>query len=292
MQIIRDTSGTIRQVKIIDLHGDPTRPLVIDGNWLEIDGNGAYGPLVLLDCSHLIVQRFMPHNAKKNTAVVHCENCEDVEIRETLAWDAGDGNAFPWLVWKSQRVRLTDCAGWGRGRKVFQWYCSDDCTAVRCWGRWGGMTTPDPGSSGVFAPAYNCFRTTMLNCIGVVESDDPQLVNAAWLVDSMDLPPWQGHVAECAVDGSVAICRVPRDCYHIGSPRAITYTNCVRSTDKPIAPGSNAGTDAKTMAGRILLAKLEMQWRGSPIVERIKTLAGADPLSDVRSIATPTPITP
>lgn len=283
--ITRAADGAILQMAFTGIHGDPLRPLMFDGNGLDIDSRGQCQAFVAEDCSHMILRNFLAHNASNGNPSIRCQNCHDVTFSQVLGWDAGDNNAFPWLILRSQRIRLEDCAGWGRGRKVYQWYCSDDCTAVRCWGRWGGMTTPDQGSSGVFAPAYNCFRTTILDCIGIVESDDPQLVNAVWIADHMDLSPWQGRAAECAVDGCVAICRVPRDAYHIGSPRAITYTNCVRATDKPLTPGSNAGVDAKTTAGRVLLAKAEMQWQGSPILDRIESLAGADLLSDLRSAA-------
>ena len=289
--ISKDTANIMRGISISGLHGTQENPIVIDCEWMDADSAGMTyrWPLKVIDSSWLVLKNLLAHNSCGCS--VHIEKCSDIACENILAWDAADGNNMPWLIYRSQRIQLRDCAGWGRGRKVFQTYCCNDIDLYRCWGRWGYMTTPAPGSCGVYAPSYNTFGTRMKYCIGTVPYDPPQLVNAAWLADSMDIEPWKDQSPNCIVSKCLGVSPLARDAFHVGVKKAIYYDRCVRSTVKPISPGSDAGYLASSSNGQRVLRELHDVWWESPILSQLKTWVvdggmwgPGDPLGDVEKL--------
>lgn len=269
--IVRDSAGIIRGLYIDGLNGEADWPIVIDGHNRLIDGEGQFHTLWVRNSSHVVIRRLNLCNSKSRESM--SDNSEHIRFEEILSWEAADGNCMPWTVTRSHHVTLADCAGWGRGRKIFQLYKSDDCALIRCWGRWGYMTTPDPGSCGVYAPAYNSFRAEVRNCIGTVTSDTQQLVNAVFLADHMDGSN-AGMPADCHVDHCLAMSSMPKDAFHSGTPTgSITYSHCIDATQ----------THVEASDWR-LLWMLREQWKASPILERLRIFAQADPLHDIDDV--------
>lgn len=254
-------------LRILDQHGTPTSPTIIDGFGRLVDGTHTQEPIIVGRSSHVIVRCWDACRSSKNVILVH--DCEDVVFEQVCAWDANPGdNHMPWRITRSRNVRLIDCAGWGTGRKTFT--CSqggNDCAFVRCWGRWEHSSAVGPHTT--FNLAYNNTGLLLNKCIGECVSPAPEDYYGVFAADRMD----NGMPAMAVVANSLAISSARTLAVQPHAVRGIVVDGMVDAT--------GAKRPAAVLAVRLLTA-----WAVSPIRERVRYHAGCDPYENLQAALT------
>jgi hypothetical protein len=127
------------------LVGTSAKPITIralnDGQ-VRIDGQGVRRPVLIGAASWVLLEGFDACCSSEN--VVSIFDSHDVTLRRIVAWDAKDvPDISDYMVLTasySPRVTFEDVAGFGRGRKIFQFIANTTNGSIcrRCWGRWEG----------------------------------------------------------------------------------------------------------------------------------------------------------
>ena len=148
-----------------------------------INGQDLRIPVNLIQNDYFIIEGINAHNS--SASVVQLSNSHNNTIRRVCAWDAfdndtGKANNMVYSLYLSTCNLLEDCAGWGKGRKIYQPYKSNNNTFRRCWGRWEHCS--NYGAMMTYSMGYLSNNLTFENCIGTWSSD-------AWMVAH---PPHDG----------------------------------------------------------------------------------------------------
>jgi hypothetical protein len=121
----------------------------------RIDGGSKRIP-IKLNNSYFLLEGMNAYNSHCNVVQIGTGANNNI-LRRIVAWDANDyQNCVVWGVNNNRGNLLEDVAGFGTGRKIFQWYGSglgSTVTIRRAWGRWERSVDPRPKST--FQPAYN-----------------------------------------------------------------------------------------------------------------------------------------
>lgn len=247
-------------ITLIGQHGTPTQPLVIDGGGATIDGGGVQTPVFLDNCSHVEIRRV--NACRSGAEAVRVKDSRHITLREVCAWDAHPrDNRSVFGLHGSRYCQVIDCAGWGTGRKVFDAaYAGDDIEWRRCFGRWDASECPGPKS--VFVLAYNSYRNVFRDCLGYVRVPPNEFVGI-FAADRMD----NGAATESLVDGCCGVSGNVCFAFHPTTVRGILFANCVDYT-----------AVQKLRASNEQLARLRWIWSRSPVLARVRQLAGVDPL--------------
>jgi len=191
------------------LRGTETEPILIraenDGA-VTFDGGGTRVPLRMEgsqeDFPNRLYQwvKIVGVNAcNSGGTVVALRLCEKCVLHRVCAWDASGFNEHIFSLFRCRDNLLSDCAGWGRGRKIFSVFgnildtgledpenWSHNNVMRRCWGRWefwGRNQENGPGWGGghgeTYSYNYDAWDTHLENCVSTWQARaDPQtLVN-------------------------------------------------------------------------------------------------------------------
>jgi hypothetical protein len=246
-------------------------------------------------CSHLWIRNYNFCNSSVDA--IHVRESEYCRFEQLCAWGAASQNipenstnynAFG--IHNSHHCHIVDCAFWGTGRKTV---CAatngDDLVWDRCWARYDepfdeandihkGQTRT------TWAVCYNNSRNLYFDCLGgaTKATGDKGFFRAVFSVDHQD-------------DGSDPQTWLYR-CVALSDLRVKAFSN---GTQEPnvtpptgIIPGVrfidcqdgclNGHCDAE------IIAQAYRRWMASPMLGRIKSLAGADVLADLAALH-PTP---
>lgn len=147
------------------LGGSSGNPIVIlaenDGA-VRINGEGARTPVWLNNNDWFDIEGINCHDS--NGPVYYVANgSNNVQLRRCCGWDAASGNFHVFSFDTSSNGLIEDCAAWGRGRKMMEFYNGTNNTGRRCWAR----HSREDGTGGVtFEMSYTSTGTTWENCIG------------------------------------------------------------------------------------------------------------------------------
>jgi len=158
---------------VIDgLNGTADNPITFQARGQVIlDGEGVTKPIFLDNCSHIIVDGFDACNS--SGSVAYGTSCDDCVIRNTMAWNAHEGNYTIFSFHSGNRNQFIDCAGFGTARKIFT--CSqggNDTTFTRCFGRWERCISIGPKMA--YSMSYNSSGTRLDDCIGMFDARMPK----------------------------------------------------------------------------------------------------------------------
>lgn len=247
-------------IHLVNRHGSPTAPLVIDGGGDTIDAKRETWPVYLDGCSNFTLRDF--NACRSNAEVIRIKDCWDFTIERICAWDAHPSdNRSVYGLHGSRRGQIVDCAGWGTGRKIFDAsQGGDDVEWLRCFGQWQQSACQGPKT--VFAIAYNNFRNTFRDCLGYVNKV-PDEFTGIFAADRID----NNRPAQTLVDGCCGVSGNVCFAYHPTTVRGILCTNFLDYT-----------AVQKKRASVEQLDRLRWIWERSPILDRIRTLSGCDPL--------------
>jgi len=182
------------------LRGTPDKPIVIraeNEGRVTINGNRAYAPIALeggdQDFPNQMYQwvKIAGVNACNSSGtVVSLTLCQKCVLHRVCAWDASGYNQHVFQIYRGRDNLLSDCAGWGRGRKIFsvygpvvggqpadvEWW-SHNNVLRRCWGRWESWARKveiGPGWGGghgeTYSYNYDCWDTHLENCIATFDA--------------------------------------------------------------------------------------------------------------------------
>lgn len=129
-----------------------------------IDGQGTNIPVVLSGNKWVTIYGI--NACRSSNSVISISSCEDVTVSSCVAWDAADdgGNNTVYSISSSIRVKVSGCAGFGIGRKIFSVSSSSYyCTIEDCWGRWEGYSW---GPNMTYTLGYKSYNLTIQRCIG------------------------------------------------------------------------------------------------------------------------------
>lgn len=261
--------------RLFNVTGTPSRPIVMDWSGRTLDGEWNDGTLEVVGCRNVEVIGFDACRSRKNCVLVN--ECENVTFRSACAWDANpDNNFMPWRITNSKRVNLIDCAGWGSGRKAITFsQGGDDCSLIRFWGRNGTCNWSGPRLT--VGIAYNNVRQFLRHCI-------------AWCNDEVTTYRYYGVFSADRVDDGLPVNTLVSECLALGRQQVtafqpvkvqgIAFRDCLDATGgRTVTPGD--------------MAPLIAAWCESPILGRLRELAGVDVLTDLLSavrFTEPTPI--
>lgn len=266
---VSDLRRGMAGIKIIGKHGTADAPLVYDFRGQTVDGGGTDTPLQIEASSYIHVLGGNFHNSRNG--VVWAKTSHHLRFQEVCAWDAkADANFKPFDV-HVPYCQLIDCAAWGTGRKVFEFsYGGDDVYVSRCWGRYDGSTAE--GWRIVFAVGYNNSRCVFSDCIGVCANlpPVPRHFRGVFADDRMD----SGEPARTVVTHCCAMSPHNVPGFVNSNVSGIQFDNCIDAT-------------AGETPDKSLLIRLAGAWSSSPILDRIRELAGADPVADLLRLITP-----
>lgn len=274
-----------------DIHGTPARPVVIDLGGVTIDGGNTSVPLRLSDCSYVVVRN--ANLCHSNRDVVHVGKSEFCRFEELACWGAAsfdaesqeeNFNAFG--IHQSHHCVIRDCAFWGTGRKTACGSTNgDDLTWDRCWARYD---EPYDDANDIhqgrprmtWAICYNNVRNRYFDCIGgaTKATGDKGLFRAVFSVDRLD-------------DGSDPQTFLYR-CLAVSDLRVKAFSNGTQEPNVQPTTGILPGVrfiDCQDgcLNGHCdpeILSQLYQRWEASPMLERIKSLAGSDVLADIRGL--------
>src|SRR5262245_26329032 len=127
-----------------------------DGNVL-IDGQGVRAPVWMYEGNWVVFEGF---NACCSGEHVVRLSSSNTTVRRVVAWDAKDDPANSFHVFNvtfGTNNVLEDVAGFGRGRKIFQFIGTTTSGTVcrRCWGRWDGYESTVSQPRATIQPSYN-----------------------------------------------------------------------------------------------------------------------------------------
>lgn len=256
-------------VGIYAQHGTADRPIVYDLRGMSFNGDKRFTPLHFNDASYIDIIGGNYFKSRNGCVWVE-QNCHHIRLRECCAWDAkGDANTsdnYKQFDIHGPHCTLIDCAAWGSGTKCFEFsYGGDDCVVQRCYGR------NDSAAWMVFAPAYNNKRCVVSDCIGVCDTlpATPSYFYGVFCADRMDSgDPVNTLVQRCAAF-SVHVVKA----FNPQAVKQLVFDDCVDATKGKLPDVQRA-------------RELHAVWSASPILDRLKDLAGADPLADLRAITT------
>lgn len=257
-------------------HGTPDSPFLLDLRGETIDAQCNACPLRLDNCSYVDV--IGGNLCNSNRTVCWVTNSHHINLRQVCAWNAPPaGNHAIFGIHSCRRVSLFDCAGWGTGRKIFSSSQGGNDTVVeRCWGRFEASTCN--GWKMVFPLVYNCYRNEYRDCIGVCAALPavPHDFRGIFAVDRLDGPP----VANTIVERCLALSAHPAAGFSTTGVLGVNLFDCISRTANDVS-GDN-----------VQLVRLIHRWADSPMLDRIKSLAGVDVLADLAKAITtnnPTP---
>lgn len=239
----------------------------LDLNGATIDGHRMLSPFVIERC-----KRFTIRNANLCDSVgdvVRIRYCEDFRLEQLCCWNAGTPGNFNCIgIHESVRGQIVDCACWGTGRKTV---CSstngDHLYWDRCWIRYDEPWNPDNDQHEgkprmACAIAYNNRYGTWTDCLAgcTQASGDQGCFRGIYSVDRLD-------------DGSD-----PDP--HTGLYRCLAFSvldvEAFDTVGVPIALEDCIDCTYQGAANTNDLAALRRRWATSPMLERIRELAGVD----------------
>lgn len=272
-------------VTLRGLRGTPDRPIVIDGGGITIDGMGVTSPMRVHDCRWVVVRNW--NLCRSATDVLRITKSENCRFEQICAWNAasqnvelGSSNYNCIGIHESHHCTFIDCAAWGTGRKTI---CGstdgDDLTWERCWARYDEPWVPDndihQGKPRMcWAICYNNRRNTFLDCIGSTTqaSGEQGCFRGVFSVDRMD----DGSNPQTLLDGCLAL--TPLDVQAFDTTNVpITLRNCMDGTHEGTINNDN-------------LDRLQRRWATSPMLPKIRELAGVDLLQELATLRRPTPV--
>lgn len=125
-----------------------------------INGEGVRTPILLNQNDYFSLRGFGFYNSNGPAAYIYL--CTQPRLYRMCGWDAASGNFHVFSFDQCNTPLAEDCAGWGRGRKIFESYAGQDATFRRCFFIW---TTHSDGGPGMEL-SYSSNGTTAENCIG------------------------------------------------------------------------------------------------------------------------------
>lgn len=128
---------------------------------VTINGQGARTPISLNNCDYWKVASVKFHNSNGPAAYIY--QSDNVWLYRCLGWDAATGNYHVISFDGSSDGLIEQCAAWGRGRKMMEFFNGADNTGRMCWAR---KSFVDGGGGTVFEMSYSSTGTTWENCIG------------------------------------------------------------------------------------------------------------------------------
>jgi hypothetical protein len=247
--------------------GTYAQPLIIDGDFVTIDGGGSRIPITISHCSHFVLGNFNVHNSSEHCVLV--QHCDHFVLDGICAWDAHPvANSCVFQFYKSHHGRVQDCAAWGSARKSFSSsYGGNDILFERCWARWERTERPDVRMN--YAIAYNNHRNIYRDCIGQVLVN-PGNFAGIFAADRIDdgTGPADTLVERCLAMSPWNACG-----FHPGKPGAcehIMFADCINATARYVS-----------QIDRTALRRLLKTWNDSPLLPRLHALAAADPIADM-----------
>jgi hypothetical protein len=150
------------------LNGATGSPITIralnDGEAI-IDGQDSNQTVELCNNDYFVIQGIDAHNSSGPTIYSHCGSANNA-FKRVVAWQAGDGNWGLWMFNSNNNTLCEDCAGFGRGRNIWQITQSgNNATLRRVWGMFERQDT-NTGPEGVVEGIYNSSGLIMENLIG------------------------------------------------------------------------------------------------------------------------------
>src|SRR5262249_23163401 len=123
-----------KRIRIAALH---------DGKVL-VTGEGARRPVFLHDNEFMTIEGINP--CCSNFDVVYLSRTNGVTVRRVVAWDAAvDQNVMVFSIAYGKDTLLEDTAGFGSGRKTYQYFQTDGpATIRRAYGEWNRSTNIGP----------------------------------------------------------------------------------------------------------------------------------------------------
>jgi hypothetical protein len=211
-------------LKLSNLHGSETRPIIIDGGGVTIDCEYTAIPLLMTECSWVSLRDFTFCNGQSD--VVRIENSHDIRLDMVHAFNADPhANAKVFKVHYCERLIASHCVGWGTGRKIYELTFSNDCLLEYCFGRWEFSTRKDPKM--VFAPAYNSLRNRLVCCLGECAALPPLEAGNFQGVYGADNTWAIGTVpSDCVCEDCVAISKHDVRAFVPGATCKILYERC------------------------------------------------------------------
>ena len=162
---------------------------IIDGSQITAEwtppvfiGNGA---------AYITVEGIVARNAPQsstdsnvNESVVYVYGkAHDITLRRITAHDAAPGNNHVfYIAFGATNVLVEDCAGWGRGRYIFNAYHVSNVTFRRDWAYQAYTTNFSPAPRSAFG-VYGASNVTLENVIGIntiPSQTDDNYYTAAW----------------------------------------------------------------------------------------------------------------
>ena len=279
-------------VTLRGLRGTPDRPIVIDGGGITIDGMGVTSPMRVHDCRWVVVRNW--NLCRSATDVLRITKSEYCRFEAICAWNAASENKelastnYNCIgIHESHHCVFRDCAAWGTGRKTI---CAstdgDDLTWERCFAEY---REPFDAANDIhlgkprmtWAIAYNNSRNTYCDCIGVATTatGDRGFYRGVFAVDRMD----DGSDPDTHLFRCLAISNLDVKAFANGTLEgkvdpptgilpSVQFHRCLDATRGGVCDPSD-------------LRELAQRWSTSPVLERVKTLAGVDILASVNGAA-------
>ena len=215
---------------------------------VRINGGGTKRPLHLNNNSWWVFEGFDVHDSNLDVVLIS-DNADNNIFRRIVAWNAKDNdNRMVWSIASNTGNVLEDVAGFGTGRKIFQWHGSlsnATLTIRRAWGRWERST--EIGPKMVFSIVYNSHNAIYENVIGTWD-EAPMAgvaVNQPYGILSMDsILAGTDFCANTKYLGSIAYIRAADEATSMaGLLRSSNDTECHLFQDVVayVQPGTHTG---------------------------------------------------
>ena len=166
-----------------NLKGESGKPITIkalrDGK-VTINGESKRIPIKLSHNDYFIIEGVNVCNS--SGSVVSMEYSSHNIVRRVCAWDAYHNNVYDdsnhhvfQLAHSSEYNLIEDCAGWGKGRKIYECFKASNNIFRRCWGRW--EHSDRMGACMTFSMGYFSWNLLFENCIGTWGLNDAMVAH-------------------------------------------------------------------------------------------------------------------